>query len=250
MKRATLRGAIGIAIAALLAPIVPLHAQEPRNPCVLAELEEVLGAGGIGGTGILAHSGGIGGTGIVGTVTGFGSVCVNGVEVHYDSAVPVTSNGSPADAAQLAVGQVIAVEVAYTQKGLEASSIAILTARAWPFGPGVTRIWLEGLVEREAQADVLTVFGRAIRLSAETSRAGAPAPAPGTRLFLLVRVGPDGTLAAERMAVPRPALPRIIAPPAPAERRIFELPRDIRIEPRFEPRLPGPAPSMPGRTGR
>ncbi len=241
MRRAALRVAIGFAIAASLAACAPLRVPEPRNTCALPELEDALGSGGIGGTGILAQDGGIGGTGIVGTVTGFGSVCVNGVEVHYDSAVPVSADGLPSAAAQLAVGQVIAVEVAYSQKGLEARSIAILGSRSWSFGPGVKRVWLEGFAERHADGNVLVVSGRSIRLTADTRRAGA-APAPGSRLFVLATVGADGLLAADRIVVPRLVLLRIIAPPAATDRRTFE--------PRFEPRAPGP-PSLPGgRMGR
>src|SRR3954466_4498615 len=71
--------------------------------------------GGIGGTGVQAE-GGIGGTGVIaggelgliGVITGFGSICVNGVEVHYDSTTPVTVNGQPGAADALALGQTVA----------------------------------------------------------------------------------------------------------------------------------------------
>ena len=60
---------------------------------------------GIGGPG---HAdSGIGGTGIFGTITGFASVCINGLEIHYDENVPVTENGEPASATDLAVGRVV-----------------------------------------------------------------------------------------------------------------------------------------------
>src|SRR5262245_45113002 len=74
-------------------------------------------AGGHGGPGAVAK-GGVGGTGapatlgVVGTITEFASVCVNGLEIHYDTATPVTVNGRPAAAGQLALGQVVAVEAA------------------------------------------------------------------------------------------------------------------------------------------
>lgn len=55
---------------------------------------------GIGGTGISADSGiggtgqqaqeGIGGTGIIGVITGFASVCVNGLEILYDTEMTST----------------------------------------------------------------------------------------------------------------------------------------------------------------
>lgn len=88
-------------------------------------------SGGIGGTGKRAE-GGIGGTGIVGTVTGFASVCVNGLEVHFDPLTTVTRNGLPADITTLALGQVIAIDSARTQKGLVAQHISILNALEGP----------------------------------------------------------------------------------------------------------------------
>lgn len=91
--------------------------------------------GGIGGTGRtdeVGSEGGIGGTGIVGTITGFASICVNGLEVHYDEAVPVSENGLPATARGLAIGQVVAVEAGMSQRGLEARRIAVLHALEGP----------------------------------------------------------------------------------------------------------------------
>lgn len=91
-----------------------------------------LAQGGIGGTGAPAREGGTGGTGIVGTITGFASICVNGVEVHYDEAVPVTENGIGGTVSRLAVGQVVAVEAGISPRGLEARSIAIVHAYEGP----------------------------------------------------------------------------------------------------------------------
>jgi len=114
------------------------------NPCLLAE-GGISGTGaaptgeGLGGTGIRSErrggddsgiggtgatqdllalragdpdedESGIGGTGLVGTITGFGSICVNGIEVHYDSDTPVDRDGQPVGAADLALGQVVRVE--------------------------------------------------------------------------------------------------------------------------------------------
>ena len=91
-----------------------------------------LAQGGIGGTGAPAREGGTGGTGIVGTITGFASICVNGVEVHYDEAVPVSENGIGGAVSRLAVGQVVAVEAGTSPRGLEARSIAIVHAYEGP----------------------------------------------------------------------------------------------------------------------
>jgi hypothetical protein len=82
------------------------------------------GRGGIGGTGApgsgiggTGRESGIGGTGIIGVVTGFGSICVNGIEVHYSAATPVSNNGQAASAGDLRVGHV--VEVTATGRGDE-----------------------------------------------------------------------------------------------------------------------------------
>jgi len=99
--------------------------------------------GGIGGTGqgvpgvsdLAGHPGaevGVGGTGIVGTITGFASVCVNGVEVHYEDAVPVSKNGEPASVNALAVGQVVVIDAHGSSRGLEARSIAVVHALDGP----------------------------------------------------------------------------------------------------------------------
>ncbi|MBI4191107.1 MAG: hypothetical protein HY525_11290 [Betaproteobacteria bacterium] len=136
MKR-ELRYALGIlalAFAAVLpapagSPAATESAAEKRDPCALAEAQS---EGGIGGTGVTANAGGIGGTGIVGTITGFASVCINGVEVHYGDATPVTINGVPAGVDQLAIGQQAAIEAASDKSGLSARSVALLYAVIGP----------------------------------------------------------------------------------------------------------------------
>lgn len=99
--------------------------------------------GGIGGTGAPQRgdegNGGIGGTGaplaelgerigIVGTITGFASICVNGLEVHYDAATPVSMNGKAAALKDLAVGQVVSLEAQVGPRGLTTRGIAIVHA--------------------------------------------------------------------------------------------------------------------------
>ena len=84
---------------------------------------------GMGGTGIdqagLHDNGGIGGTGIVGVITGFASICVNGMEVHYDSTTPINDNGLPAQASALSVGQVVVVTAEGQADELQARQIAL-----------------------------------------------------------------------------------------------------------------------------
>jgi hypothetical protein len=70
----------------------------------------------------------MGGTGIVGVITGFASVCVNGVEVHYDSKTPVSVNGQTASARDLAVGQLVVVHASTVNGQLRANGIGTLDA--------------------------------------------------------------------------------------------------------------------------
>lgn len=121
--------------------------------------------GGVGGTGAPADEGGIGGTGIVGTITGFGSICVNGMEVHFDSKVSLSENGVPASSSQLAIGQVVAVEAGRSRRGLEARSIAILHAYEGP------------ITAREAGSASMRVMGQSVRV------------APGARVAEGLRIG-------------------------------------------------------------
>ncbi|RYF52351.1 MAG: hypothetical protein EOO27_28660, partial [Comamonadaceae bacterium] len=112
--------------------------------------------GGIGGTGVVARSneptGGIGGTGIVGVITGFASICVGGMEVQFDTETPVSDNGQPASAHELAVGQVVAVRAAGSGNNLRALSIAVLHALVGP---------IEAI---DASAGTLRVLGERVKV--------------------------------------------------------------------------------------
>ena len=114
--------------------------------------------GGIGGTGHMAQ--GLGGTGIVGTITGFASVCVNGLEVHYDDATPVTANGAASAANQLAVGQMVAIEALPSTRGLTARRISVLHAVAGP------------VTEVQPGQGMIRVMGQTVRVGADTRIAG------------------------------------------------------------------------------
>lgn len=115
--------------------------------------------GGIGGTGLQAE-GGIGGTGIVGIITGFGSVCVNGLELDYDSSTPVSINGLPTSTKNLALGQVVAIDASGTNANLVANSISIINALEGP----VTQI--------QADSGVLYVMGQRVRTTTDTYLVG------------------------------------------------------------------------------
>jgi hypothetical protein len=145
--------------------------------------------GGIGGTGQTAMEGGIGGTGIVGTITGFGSIHVNGVEIQYDAATPITIDAQPATAAQLQVGHVVTVRAQGSGARLVASSISIVHAAVGP----IDRV--------DASSGELQVLGQNVRggSRAETSRlkAGDWVQVSGQRLA-------NGDVAASRLDVTAP----------------------------------------------
>lgn len=70
---------------------------------------------GVGGTG-LDDGKGVGGTGIYadigvyGRITAWGSICVNGMHIHYKSDTPVRLGNKDVTAADLRIGQVVAVQ--------------------------------------------------------------------------------------------------------------------------------------------
>jgi hypothetical protein len=87
---------------------------------------------GIGGTGV--RSEGATDTDVMGVITGFASICVNGLEVHYDSTTPVTAEGQVTNARALAVGQVVSVHAVGRGEQLSARNIAVLHAAVGPVG--------------------------------------------------------------------------------------------------------------------
>ena len=94
---------------------------------------KVASDGGVGGTGDkLTEDGGIGGTGIIGIITGFASICVNGIEIHYDSSTSVSMDGSPSTLQDLTAGQVIVARAEGLGDEVNASHIAIMHAAVGP----------------------------------------------------------------------------------------------------------------------
>src|SRR5262249_44911542 len=144
--------------------------------------------GGIGGTGAIA-----GDIGLVGVITGFGSICVNGVEVHYDSGTPVTVNGQPAAADALALGQTVAVRAAGAGNEARAQAISVLDAAVGPV-TAVDRI-----------AGIVHVVGQGVRLSPSTvfapglTRAAVRAASAGETLRISGLRASDGTIVATRV---------------------------------------------------
>lgn len=87
---------------------------------------------GIGGTGDVALAPGIGGTGIVGVITGFASICVNGVELHYNDATPISDNETATRAGALEVGQLVVVQAQGNGDELQARRVALLHLAVGP----------------------------------------------------------------------------------------------------------------------
>src|SRR5688572_16820717 len=155
--RERVRSAARAAFAALLA--VAALGAAPAGWGACADM-----AGGIGGTGAVAR-GGVGGTGmpeipsmvgVIGVVGEFASVCVNGLEIHYEEVTPVTINGRPGSAGELALGQVLAIEARSAAGRLTARNIAILRVLEGP----VTGV--------DAGARTVLVMGQAVRVTDET----------------------------------------------------------------------------------
>ena len=175
----------------LVSVILPgLLAAAPALACV--------DPGGIGGTGI--DGGGIGGTGqraeaevgVLGVVTGFASICVNGIEVHYDAATPVSLNGAPASAGALAIGQVVAVQATGSGTQARARAIDIVDAAVGPVS------------DVQAGGTLLQVHGQRVRVQAQTLLGGALtreqlAAAGGQTLRVSGLRAPDGAIVATRI---------------------------------------------------
>ena len=164
--------------------------------------------GGTGGTGI--DPGGIGGTGqraeaevgVLGVITGFGSICVNGIEVHYEAATPVSVNGDLASAGALRVGQVVSVLAVGAGTQARAQWIDIVDAAVGP----VTAVEKAGALLRVNSQRVLidssTVLGpgleRALLASAQvgdTLRVSGLRNAEGTIVATRVETAAPGTRA-------------------------------------------------------
>jgi hypothetical protein len=152
---------------------------------------------GLGGTGVsssqLAQAqpgDGLGGTGIIGTISGFGSIIVNGLELEFDRATAVGTDGRPTSLDELRVGQVIQGVAREKDGRLHLESLDIQHAVSGPIGA----------IDYAEQT--ITVLGQNIRLnlagdktataSFKTLRAGDMVSVSGLRLS-------DGTIVATRV---------------------------------------------------
>jgi Domain of unknown function (DUF5666) len=164
--------------------------------------------GGIGGTGI--DGGGIGGTGqraeaeigVLGVITGFGSICVNGIEVHYDSGTPVAFNGDLSSAKALGIGQVVSVLAVGTGTQARAQWIDIVDAAVGPVTAVENAGTLLQVSKQRVRIDSSTVLGSGLsrtQLAAaqvgDTLRVSGLRSADGTIVATRVETAPQGTRA-------------------------------------------------------
>jgi hypothetical protein len=142
---------------------------------------------------------GIGGTGIVGVITGFGSVFVNGLEVAYTPATPVTVDGVSEPDASLKVGQ-LATIVASDDNGFHAVSIDL---RHEVSGP-VTSVIPNGGSSIGANPDGANPDGERFVVAGQTvaidgATEGERTVHPGDWVAVSGLREPDGVIAASRI---------------------------------------------------
>lgn len=141
---------------------------------------------GIGGTGAPARIAdrGIGGTGIVAVITGFASICLGGVEVALDPAVPVTMDGQPIAASGLRAGQLAIIDAAGHGNTLAARSVEL-------------RQEVSGPIEAAGTNGRLRVAGQPVQLTPTTL--GERHPVVGQWVSVSGLRGPDGVVQATRL---------------------------------------------------
>ena len=129
-------------------------------------------------------------------------MCINGLEVHYDSDVPVTENGAPATTASLAVGQVVWIVAEARDDSLVARSIALLSAAIGP------------VEDVDAEQGLFRVNGEIIEIPAAvlTPAQRAGLIEPGARVDVSGLRRPDGRVVASRIS---PAGPSALRAPMP-----------------------------------
>jgi hypothetical protein len=101
------RAGMRAVLAALALGILSACAGSPAPQVAMASGKKGDGLGGTGIVGPQTPGDGIGGTGILGTISGFGSIIVNGLELEYDRATTVETDGRPAALEELKIGQVV-----------------------------------------------------------------------------------------------------------------------------------------------
>ena len=109
---------------------------------------------GIGGTGIIANA--IAETAIVGVVTGFASICVDGLEVQYDSAATVDLDGTSVPVSVLRAGQMVVIQAQGTPASPRAQALSVRRA-------------VVGRVDAiDPRSGLLTIAGQPVSVSPDT----------------------------------------------------------------------------------
>ncbi|MBI3897407.1 MAG: hypothetical protein HY308_03815 [Gammaproteobacteria bacterium] len=198
--RFSLRKALVSSVAiALWLPAEIVVGARPADDNMHATVDLMVAAnnGGIGGTGAASIDGGIGGTGVtrsigrtgvIGVVTDSKGVRVNGIDAVYNRNTPVTLDGKQVSSAELAAGQVVAIDAIGAGTQLQAMQIDISSAVVGP---------VESV---SSAADRLQVLGQVVRL---TQRTIFSAPTSKPRVGDTVRVyglrQNDGSIIASRI---------------------------------------------------
>ncbi len=168
---------------------------------------------GIGGTGIKPSTAeqDADRTGIVGVVTGFASICLDGLEVGFDSTATVDIDGSAATADQLRAGQLVLVNATAVVKALTpgAATLAATTdVTGTPTASATSRASLRartisvrhevsGPIEAvDAASGVMLVAGQ---LVAVRHAGGVSRPSLGDWISVSGLREADGTIAASRL---------------------------------------------------
>jgi hypothetical protein len=181
-----------------------------------------IGERGLGGTGVSAGDlqtaeRGLGGTGIVGVITGFASICINNVEVAYDTETPVFVDGRQIAVDQLRAGQVVAID-SVGQQALHARKVSIIYQ-------------VSGRIDALPDSSDYGVSGQRIR-PAEGAKLPTDAPLrPGDWVDVSGFRSQDGTISVTRIdrRSPGPATVRGRLTGVPGSYRIGDL--SVRLPP-------------------
>jgi hypothetical protein len=126
-----------------------------------------------------------GDAGIVGVITGFSSVCIDGMEVGLDGAVPMQIDGTSVQGTALRAGQMAVIEAAIDAGSLRSLNLAV-------------RHEVTGPVERlDPTAGTMTVAGQTVVVPSGTRGAGSVAVGNWASISGLRR--PDDSIVATRL---------------------------------------------------
>lgn len=201
-----LRPFLAIVLGVVLAACGSVSGVGPVHTSLTPEMQDEHGIGGtgfqrvpggdegVGGTGYRqpasrSQSGdeGVGGTGIVGVVTSLGDLIVSGLPIDYSTETPVTIDGDRATTADLAIGQLVAIESRRMGERYQARLMDIQHAVVGP------------VASVDAQARVLSVLGQNVHV-----RETDALPAVGDWIRVSGVRNSEGTVTASRIELVAP----------------------------------------------